>query len=135
MPRLAAGALGRGRQRWPRQVIRPTGRPLRELAKELANIANTDPDCVPGRWRRSRRGALLVEPGSERPRPRCERMPGASSGAAADARRLVLVIDQFKECARGRGYRRGQAERDAFIAALHAAATFPPGRGYSRLRW
>ena len=28
MPRLAAGALGPGSQRWPRRVIRPTGTPL-----------------------------------------------------------------------------------------------------------
>ena len=32
MPRLAAGALGPGSERWPRRVIRPTASPLRELA-------------------------------------------------------------------------------------------------------
>ena len=46
MPLLAAGALGPGSQRWPRRVIRPTGRPVRELAIELADVANTDPDFV-----------------------------------------------------------------------------------------
>src|SRR5579863_2830800 len=30
MPRLAAGALGPGSQRWPRRVVRPAGSPLRE---------------------------------------------------------------------------------------------------------
>jgi hypothetical protein len=39
MPRLAAGALGPGSERWPRRVIRPTGIPLRELATQLAELA------------------------------------------------------------------------------------------------
>ena len=46
MPRLAAGALGPGSQRWPRRVIRPTGSPLRELAMHLAELAGTDPVSV-----------------------------------------------------------------------------------------
>ena len=35
LPRLAAGALGPGSERWPRRVIRPTASPLRELAMAL----------------------------------------------------------------------------------------------------
>ena len=35
MPRLAAGALGPGSDKWPRRVIHPTDRPLRELAMHL----------------------------------------------------------------------------------------------------
>ena len=46
MPRLAAGALGPGSQRWPRRVIRPTGSPLRELAMQLADVAGADPVSV-----------------------------------------------------------------------------------------
>ena len=46
MPWLAAGALGPGSQRWPRRVIRPTGRPLRELAMQLAEVAGADPVSV-----------------------------------------------------------------------------------------
>ena len=42
MPRLAAGVLGPGSERWPRRVIRPTGSPLRELAMHLADVAGAD---------------------------------------------------------------------------------------------
>ena len=46
MPRLAAGALGPGSERWPRRVIRPAGSPLRELATQLAELASADPVSV-----------------------------------------------------------------------------------------
>jgi transcriptional regulator with XRE-family HTH domain len=46
IPRLAAGALGPGSERWPRRVIRPAGSPLRELAAQLAEVAGSDPDSV-----------------------------------------------------------------------------------------
>jgi hypothetical protein len=46
LPRLAAGALGLGSERWPRRVIRPTPSPLRELAMHLAEMAGTDPVSV-----------------------------------------------------------------------------------------
>ena len=46
MPRLAAGALGPGSERWPRRVIRPTGSPLRGLAMQLADFAGADPVSV-----------------------------------------------------------------------------------------
>jgi len=46
LPRLAAGALGPGSQRWPRRVIRPTASPLRELAMALAEMAGADPVSV-----------------------------------------------------------------------------------------
>src|SRR6201999_3724791 len=42
LPRLAAGALGPGSERWPRRVIRPTASPLRELAMHLAEMAGAD---------------------------------------------------------------------------------------------
>ena len=35
MPRLAAGRLGPGSERWPRRVIRPTASPLREDRKSV----------------------------------------------------------------------------------------------------
>src|SRR6516162_3354309 len=46
LPRLAAGALGPGSERWPRRVIRPAASPLRELAAGLAEVAGTDPVSV-----------------------------------------------------------------------------------------
>ena len=46
LPRLAAGALGPGSQRWPRRVIRPGGSPLRALAMDLAEMAGADPVSV-----------------------------------------------------------------------------------------
>ena len=46
LPRLAAGALGLGSERWPRRVIRPAASPLRELAMHLAELAGADPVSV-----------------------------------------------------------------------------------------
>ena len=120
MPLLAAGALGPGSQRWPRRVIRPAGRPVRELAIELADVANTDPDfvyrslsAVPGEM------PMLVE--------LAVRMV-TGRDAEADAPRLILVIDQFEELfTTGEDDDASRAEREAFIAALHAAATVAAG--------
>ena len=46
MTALAAGALGPGSETWPRRVIRPTGGPLRELARHLADLADLEPVSV-----------------------------------------------------------------------------------------
>ena len=81
LPRLAAGALGPGSERWPRRVIRPAGRPLGELAAQLAGLAG--------------------------------------------APRVVLVVDQLEELFTAGA---NQQEQDAFLVALHAAATGRPGR-------
>jgi len=55
--------------------------------------------------------------------------PGGPAGAAACAPpRLVLVVDQFEELFTAAGDEQaGRLEREAFIAALHAAATVPAG--------
>jgi hypothetical protein len=54
--------------------------------------------------------------------------PDSPAGATAAAPRLVLVIDQFEELfTAGRVTEGDRAEREAFIAALHAAATVPAG--------
>jgi len=116
MPRLAAGALGPGSQSWPRRVIRPTGSPLYELARQLADLAGADPDAV---YR-----SLASAPG-EAARLAGQAVSTVPPGTAAGAPRLILVVDQFEELFTGG---EGQAERDAFIAALHAAAG-PAGRG------
>ena len=131
MPRLAAGALGPGSQRWPRRVIRPTGSPLRELAIHLAEVAGPDPVSVyrslsaaPGE------APMLVE---QAVRTAASQVADSESGSPADTgapapHRLVLVIDQFEELfTAGGDAEDGRMEREAFIAALHAAATVPAG--------
>jgi transcriptional regulator with XRE-family HTH domain len=131
MPRLAAGALGPGSQRWPRGVIRPGGSPVRELAMVLAEVAGTDPVSV----YRSLSAApdeapMLVE---QAVRTAADRRgdpePGRPADVAAGAPpRLVLVVDQFEELfTAGGDADAGRVEREAFIAALHAAATVPVG--------
>ncbi len=130
MPWLAAGALGPGSQRWPRRVIRPAGRPLRELAMQLADMAGADPVSV----YRSLSAApdeapMLVE---QAVRIAAGRGPIPGPGGPADAAcappRLVLVVDQFEELfTAGGDTEAGRVEREAFIAALDAAATVPAG--------
>jgi len=127
MPRLAAGALGAGSERWPRRVIQPTGQPLRELAMTLAEVAGADPVSV---YR-----SLLAAPG-EAPmlvelavRTAAGRSPAPGPGGPADVPpRLVLMVDQFEELFTPAGDAEAdRAEREGFIAALHAAATVPAG--------
>ena len=127
LPRLAAGALGPESKRWPRRVIRPTASPLRELAMHLAEMAGADPVSVyrslsaaPDEApmlaeQAARRGA---DPGSD----------GPSSAAAGAPPRLVLVVDQFEELfIAGEDAEVDAVERNAFVTALHAAATIPAG--------
>ena len=131
MPLLAAGALGPGSNRWPRRVIQPTGSPLRELAMQLADIAGADPVSVyqslsaaPGE------APMLVE---HAVRAATGRAANPGKGASADAAafaspRLVLVVDQFEELfTTGGDGKARRVEREAFITALHAAATVPAG--------
>ena len=131
MPWLAAGALGPGSQRWPRRVIQPTGSPVRELAMTLAEVAGADPvslyrslSAAPGE------APMLVELAV---RAAAGRSPAPGPGGPADAAvaappRLVLVVDQFEELfTTAGGEEDSRAEREGFIAALHAAATVPAG--------
>jgi WD40 repeat protein/transcriptional regulator with XRE-family HTH domain len=130
MPRLAAGALGPGSERWPRRVIRPTGSPLRELAIELADIAGADPASVyrslsaaPGE------APMLAELAVRTATGRSAHIQlGGPADAAAGPPRLVLVVDQLEELfTAGGDADAARVEREAFIAALHAAATGPAG--------
>ena len=131
LPRLAAGALGPGSERWPRRVIRPTASPLRELAMHLAEMAGADPvsvyrslaaapDEAPMLAEQAARTATGrgADPGSD----------GPASAAAGAPPRLVLVVDQFEELfTAGEDADVGAVERKAFVTALHAAATIPAG--------
>jgi WD40 repeat protein/transcriptional regulator with XRE-family HTH domain len=131
LPRLAAGALGPGSERWPRRVIRPTADPLRELAMHLAEMAGADPVSV---YR-----SLQAAPGEapmlaeQAARSAIGRGAGHGSGGPAGAAvgapaRLVLVVDQFEEMFAAGGDGDADAvERKAFVTALHAAATVPAG--------
>jgi len=131
MPRLMAGALGPGSQRWPRRVIRPEDSPVRELAMMLAEVAGADPVSV----YRSLSAApdeapMLVEQAVRTAAGRsADPEPGRPADAAADTPpRLVLVVDQFEELfTAGGDADTGRVEREAFITALHAAATVPVG--------
>jgi WD40 repeat protein/transcriptional regulator with XRE-family HTH domain len=126
LPRLTAGALGPGSQRWPRRVIRPEDSPVRELAMVLAEVAGADPVSV----YRSLLAApdeapMLVEQAVRTAVGRsADPGPGRSADAADGAPpRLVLVVDQFEELfTAGADTDAGRVEREAFIAALHAAA-------------
>ena len=124
MPRLAAGALGPGSEGWPRRVIRPTASPLRELAMQLAGISGADPVSV----YRSLSAAPVEAPMLAEHAVRAAAGRGAGTGpvdaAAGDPPRLVLVVDQFEELFTADV---SPVEREAFIAALHAAATCPAG--------
>ena len=131
MPRLAAGALGPGSERWPRRVIRPAGSPLRELATQLAELASADPVSVyrslsaaPGEAPTLAELAVRTATG----RGTRARSRGPAEAAAAAPPRLVLVVDQFEELfTTGEDIEVGRPEREAFIAALHAVATCPAG--------
>jgi WD40 repeat protein/transcriptional regulator with XRE-family HTH domain len=130
MPRLAAGALGPGSERWPRRVIRPTASPLGELAMQLADVAGTDPVSV----YRSLRAAPDETPTFVELAVRTATGHGANTRSAGQADsaceppRLVLVVDQFEELfTAGWDTDASRLDREAFIAALHAAATVPAG--------
>ena len=136
MPRLAAGVMGPGSQRWPRRVIRPTGSPLRELAMYLAEVAGTDPLSVYRSLSAAPEEApMLVE---QAVRAAASRVADTGSGSPGDTAalapaRLVLVIDQFEELfTAGADAENGPVEREAFITALCSAAAAvpagPPGR-------
>jgi WD40 repeat protein/transcriptional regulator with XRE-family HTH domain len=131
MPRLAAGALGPGSQRWPRRVIRPAGSPLRELAMQLADVSGLDPVSM--------HRSLSVAPGEapmlaeQAVRAAAGRVAGPGPGGPADAvaaapPRLILVTDQLEELfTAGEEVGADRVEREAFIAALHAVATVSVG--------
>jgi WD40 repeat protein/transcriptional regulator with XRE-family HTH domain len=128
LPLLKAGALSPGSQGWPRLVIRPTSRPLHELAGRLADLSGAEPDSM---YR-----SLSAAPG-EAPmlielavRTAAARAAAPGSVPATAAPRLVLLVDQLEELfTAGEDASAGHAEREAFIAVLHAAATVPAGPG------
>ena len=129
LPRLAAGALGPGSERWPRRVIRPTASPLRELAMHLAEMAGADPVSVYRSLAAAPDEAPMLAEQAARTATGRGAGPGPGGPAGAPPR-LVLVVDQFEELfTAGEGAGAGAVERTAFVTALHAAATVPAGPG------
>src|SRR5690242_9279169 len=131
LPRLAAGALAPGSERWPRRVIRPTASPLRELAMHLAEMAGTDPVSVYRSLAAAPDEASMLAEQAARTatgRGADRSSNGPSSAAAGAPPRLVLAVDQFEELfTAGEDADVDAAERTAFVTALHAAATIPAG--------
>jgi len=130
---LRAGVLPRVREQglaaapgaacWPQVVFTPTRAPLDELALRAGLLAGTDASAVrrgldtsPAGFALAARQAALARP------PAAGEGDGAAAGDghSLSPRRVLLVVDQFEElftqCA-------DEAQRRAFITALHAAAT------------
>jgi WD40 repeat protein/transcriptional regulator with XRE-family HTH domain len=131
LPRLAAGALGPGSERWPRRVIRPTASPLRELAMHLAEMAGADPVSVYRSLSAAPDEAPMLAEQAARTAAGRGADPGSGGPAAAAVGappRLVLVVDQLEELfTAGEDADGDVVERKAFVTALHAAATTPAG--------
>jgi WD40 repeat protein len=102
---------------WPCLLLAPGPAPLEELAVQVAALARTDPGMVrralsscPAGFALTVRQAVLA------------RQDGLPDGSAPG--RLLLIVDQFEQvftqCP-------DEGERQAFITALHAAATTVQG--------
>jgi hypothetical protein len=125
LPALARGAQVTGSQNWPRAVLTPTADPLSELAAHVAALTGSDAASVraglaahPEQAHLAVRQAVVAD-------GRRRRQAGRAS--AGDPSRLVLVVDQFEQVFTLNPGRDGEADRRAFITALHAAATRPAG--------
>jgi WD40 repeat protein/DNA-binding XRE family transcriptional regulator len=130
LPRIrAAGlAVAPGAAWWPWVVFTPTRAPLDELALRVAPLAGADAAAVrrglpadPGGFALTARQAALAGP----PRPAGDGDgPGAERDPPPLQRRLLLMVDQFEELFTQCPH---EGQRQAFITALHAAATAAHG--------
>ena len=109
-------------------AARPMASPLRELAMQLADISGIDPvsayqslSTAPDEAPMLMEHAVRTASGRGTTGGRAAERP---AGPAGQPPRLVLVVDQFEELFTADV---SAAEREAFIAALHAAATVPAG--------
>jgi WD40 repeat protein len=124
LPALAAGVQLEGSDGWPRLVMTPTGDPLTELANGLAALSHGDAAAI--------RRVLAADPDRAYLVVGQAALDGARLGngsrppAAVRPGRLVLVVDQFEEVFTP-APPRGDADQQAFIAALCAAASRPFG--------
>ncbi|MGA5821499.1 hypothetical protein ACPC54_26955 [Kitasatospora sp. NPDC094028] len=112
LPRLRATGLdGEPQARsWPCQLLTPGAAPLDDLAVTVAALARIDATAV--------RANLARDPGSFALSARQAAL-GRDGADAAGPGRLLLIVDQFEQlfirCPE-------EAERRAFVQALHAAA-------------
>ncbi|MFE2192185.1 hypothetical protein ACFXAQ_15315, partial [Streptomyces olivaceus] len=122
LPRLRAqGLTGLPSARtWPCQLLTPSPQPMEELAVRVATLAGTDAATC--------RRSLAEDPAALSMMARQAALAHTATAPDHDRTapppRLLLVVDQFEQlftrC-------RDEAQRQAFIAALHAAATRPAG--------
>jgi WD40 repeat protein/DNA-binding XRE family transcriptional regulator len=112
---------------WPCVVFTPTRAPLDELALRVAMLAGTDASAVRRGLDTSPEGFALPARQAALARPPGPAGDGDGPAPKRDQpaqRRLLLVVDQFEElftqCP-------DEGQRQAFITALHAAATAAHG--------
>lgn len=124
LPRLAEAAVanGTGVTRWRHLLLTPSRAPVSELAAVIAPLAGTDAVALRRSLHAEPTGlALTARQAALAGRRRNKR---GNSNALDSSSRLLLVVDQFEQvftqCT-------DEAERHAFIAALHAAATIKHG--------
>ena len=124
LPALAQGLLVQGSEHWPQMVITPTRDPLTELATHLAVLGGADTVAI--------RDGLVQHPVlahlAFRQAAAADAARRSQGPLSADrAARLVLIVDQFEQIFTLSPGSHRETERQAFIAALHAAATSPVG--------
>ncbi|MGV9596456.1 nSTAND1 domain-containing NTPase [Streptosporangium sandarakinum] len=125
LPAIGRGELTAAARDWPVQVIEPTGSPLVRLATALAALAGVPaPEVVRGLREDPGQAPLLARQAVEADARRRSLPSSAAAGGG-----LVLVVDQFEEIftLASDTDERATAEREAFITALHTAATVPCG--------
>jgi WD40 repeat protein/DNA-binding XRE family transcriptional regulator len=129
LPRIRAAGLAAapGAASWPCLVFTPTRAPLDELALRVAPLAGADAAAVqrglaadPGGFALTARQAALARPAGPAGPAGDGDGPVAERDQPPQLSRLLLVVDQFEElftqCP-------DEGQRQAFITALHAAAT------------
>ena len=113
IPALQAGGLGiPGSRNWPVALFAPGTRPIKELATQLALLADDDPDRF--------EAVLLADPQA------CARLVSEAvsaegrAGADSACSRLLVVVDQFEDVFTAC---QDQPTRRDFVTALDVAAS------------
>ena len=120
LPRLRGAGLASTPESasWPCLIFTPSHAPLDELAIRVGSLADTDAATIrrslhadPAGFALTARQAALMQSG---------RSAETANGPPPESQRLLLIIDQFEQlftqCS-------DDEQRQAFITALHAAAT------------